>query len=186
MAANALDVSIIALLFLSGLFSMVRGAMKEILSLAVLGGAIVITITSVGIVTYFTEPYIMNSFLNGIISSLIVFLGSFWGLKLIATFLSSHVQSSKYKTLNHALGLVIGVTKSTLIMSAVWLLVVTFVSPYSLPRFIRDSEGRYFLDGGAKLFTIFLPSRIAKPIKKNIEDFQKERKKLKKLQQKYG
>jgi membrane protein required for colicin V production len=144
MPITLLDFIVLAIMLLSGLLAMIRGFMREILSIAAWAAA--------AIATLYAFPRLMpqakSYFNNDAIAMVVVIGGVFLGTLLVATIITSKISDmvldSRIGALDRTLGFAFGLGRGLLIMVVAFLFFDWLVVDKQQPDWVR----------GAKSFTV--------------------------------
>ncbi len=165
---NTLDMIVIGVVVLSGLFAFVRGFVRETLSIAAWVGA--------GAVAYYgfasLEPTIASFVSNPLIAQVatagILFVVSLLVFSVVVGMLSSRVRASSLGSVDRSLGLVFGLARGALFVCLAYLVTVHFFEPgiwppkndERLPPWIAQASLRPYLEAGATPLTQLIPTRL--------------------------
>jgi membrane protein required for colicin V production len=157
---NTLDIIVVAIVALSGLFAFVRGFVREALSIAAWAGA--------GLVTYYGyapfQPIVRGLvkalWLADILTGAVLFLVSVVVFSIIVGILSSQVRGSVLGPLDRALGLLFGVARGVLLVCLGYLAISHFLAPENWPGWILEARSRPLLATGAAELQQLIPRNL--------------------------
>jgi membrane protein required for colicin V production len=169
-----LDIILITVMLISALLAMIRGFMREILSIASWGIAAVVTLYSYSKLLPFAKTY----FNNDIVSAGVVIGGTFLGTLLIVSVItvrfSDMVLDSRVGALDRTMGFLFGLARGLIIVVVAFLFFARLVPDRSQPEWVRSAKSRVVLQGTGDWLMSMLPddpeSTILKRLKKGKPD----------------
>ena len=170
MPITLLDLILIGVMLVSGLLAMIRGFMREILSIAAWVIAALVTLYSFAKLLPLAKSY----FSNDIIAAGVVVGGVFLGTLLIVSIMtvrfSDMVLDSRIGALDRTLGFLFGLARGLVIVVVAFLFFAWLVPDRSQPEWIRSAKSRVVLQGTGDWLMSMLPdvpeSTILKRLKK--------------------
>jgi membrane protein required for colicin V production len=170
MPITLLDIILIGVMLISGLLAMIRGFMREILSIAAWVIAALATL-------YFYArllPYAKSYFNNDIVAAGVVIGGTFLVTLLIVSVMtvrfSDMVLDSRIGALDRTLGFLFGLARGLIIVVIAFLFFAWLVPDRSQPEWVRSAKSRIVLQGTGDWLMSMLPddpeSTILKRLKK--------------------
>ncbi len=170
MPITLLDLILIGIMLISGLLAMIRGFIREVLSIAAWVVAALVTLYSFSKLLPFAKSY----FNNDIIATAAVIGGVFLGTLLIVSVVtvrfSDMVLDSRVGALDRTLGFLFGLARGLVIVVVAFLFFAWLVPDRSQPEWIRGAKSRVVLQGTGDWLMSMLPddpeSTILKRLKK--------------------
>src|SRR5467141_1548509 len=170
MPITLLDIILIGVMLVSGLLAMIRGFMREILSIAAWLIAAVVTLYFYAKLLPFAKTY----FNNDIIAAAVVVGGTFLGTLLIVSIItvrfSDVVLDSRVGALDRTLGFLFGLGRGLIIVVVAFLFFAWLVPDRSQPEWVRNAKSKIVLQGTGEWLKAQLPddpeSTILKRLKK--------------------
>ena len=170
MPITLLDIILIGVMLVSGLLAMIRGFMREVLSIAAWLIAALVTL-------YFYNkllPFAKSYFNNDIIAAAVVVGGTFLLTLLIVSVItvrfSDMVLDSRIGALDRTLGFLFGLARGLVIVVIAFLFFAWLVPDRSQPDWVRSAKSRVVLQGTGDWLMSMLPddpeSTILKRLKK--------------------
>jgi membrane protein required for colicin V production len=170
MPITLLDIILIGVMLISALLAMIRGFMREILSIAAWAIAALVTL-------YFYAkllPFAKSYFNNDIIAAAVVVGGTFLGTLLIVSVItvrfSDMVLDSRIGALDRTLGFLFGLGRGLIIVVIAFLFFAWLVPDRSRPEWVRDAKSQVVLQKTGEWLMSMLPddpeSTILKRLKK--------------------
>jgi len=170
MPITLLDIILIGVMLISALLAMIRGFMREVLSIAAWVIAAVVTLYSYTKLLPFAKTY----FNNDIVAAAVVVGGTFLGTLLIVSIItvrfSDMVLDSRIGALDRTLGFLFGLARGLVIVVVAFLFFAWLVPDRSQPEWVRSAKSRVVLQGTGDWLMSMLPddpeSTILKRLKK--------------------
>jgi membrane protein required for colicin V production len=157
MPITLLDIILIGVMLISALLAMIRGFMREVLSIASWVIAAVATLYSFTKVLPFAKSY----FNNDIVATAVVLGGTFLGTLLIVSIItvrfSDMVLDSRVGALDRTLGFLFGLARGLIIVVVAFLFFAWLVPDRSQPEWIRSAKSRVVLQGTGDWLISMLP-----------------------------
>ncbi|HEV2678650.1 MAG TPA: CvpA family protein [Aliidongia sp.] len=153
---NALDIIVVAVVAISGLFAFVRGFARELLSIAAWVGAAAVTY-------FFFEPSraiarnLMKPWLADVVAPIVVFVVCLIVFSIITGVLSNQVRQSSLGAVDRALGMIFGVARGAVVVCAAYLVMTLFLKPEDRPGWVLQAHTRGLLDSGAQQLHDLIP-----------------------------
>jgi membrane protein required for colicin V production len=157
MPITLLDIILIGVMLISALLAMIRGFMREVLSIAAWVIAAVATLYA------FTKvlPSAKSYFNNDIVATAVVLGGTFLGTLLIVSIItvrfSDMVLDSRVGALDRTLGFLFGLARGLIIVVVAFLFFAWLVPDRSQPEWIRSAKSRVVLQGTGDWLISMLP-----------------------------
>ena len=174
MPITLLDIIVLAVMLLSGLLAMIRGFMREILSIAAWGAAALTTLYAFPKLLPTAKTY----FNNDTIAMIAVVAGVFLGTLIVATVITSRISDmvldSRIGALDRTLGFLFGLGRGLLIVVVAFLFFAWLVPDKQQPDWVRSAKSLSVLQSSGAWLQSLLPddpeSTILKRFKKNKPD----------------
>lgn len=167
MDPNALDIAVLAVLLLSGLFAMMRGFVQEVLSIAGWIGAALVALYGLPSARPIAQQYIASPTMADIAAGAALFLSTLVVLSIITHFIAKQVRGSMLGHLDRSLGFVFGLARGALIACLAYMLAMFMYVPeqgsakeasgVKLPAWITEAKTRPYLERGAVAISAVLP-----------------------------
>ena len=174
MPITLLDFILIGVMLVSALLAMIRGFMREILSIAAWVIAAVATLYAYSRLL----PYAKTYFNNDIIAAGAVIGGTFLGTLLIVSIItvrfSDMVLDSRVGALDRTLGFLFGLARGLIIVVVAFLFFAWLVPPRTQPSWVANAKSRVVLQSTGDWLISMLPddpeSTILKRLKRPKQD----------------
>lgn len=167
MDANIVDIAVIAILLLSGLFALMRGFVQEVLSVAGWIGAALVALYGLPEARPIAQKYISSPTMADIAAGGVLFLSTLVVLSIITHFIAKQVRGSMLSHLDRSLGFVFGLARGALIACLAYLLALFLYTPEpgskkeaegaALPSWLTAAKARPYLERGAIAISSVLP-----------------------------
>jgi len=171
MPVTLLDVILLLVMLISGLLAMIRGFMREILSIAAWGVAAVAAIMFSGKLTPIVKNYInLGDTAVNVIAAAIVFLIVLLLVSIITVRISDMILDSRVGALDRTLGFLFGLGRGLIIVVVAFLFFAWLVPDRSQPEWVRSAKSKVVLQSTGQWLMSMLPddpeSTILKRLKK--------------------
>jgi membrane protein required for colicin V production len=164
MPITILDLVLLAVMLISGLLAMVRGFMREILSIAAWGAAALVTLYAFSKLLPTAKTY----FNNDTVASVVVVVS------IITVRISDMILDSRIGALDRTLGFLFGLARGLLIVVVAYQFFVWLVPDKQRPDWVTGAKSRMVLQGTGEWLMSLLPddpeNTILKRFKKNKPD----------------
>lgn len=157
MTFNMIDLLIIALLGLSILIGILRGATREVLGITGWIGALATVFYGLPLFRPFGRHYIHNHMIADAVVAGVLFILSLAVFIVISRVLSTRVKSSLLGGLDRSLGLVFGLLRGILLLCIVYLAMGFFYPPGQMPDAVKDARFTPWFVQGAQEIKRFIP-----------------------------
>src|ERR1700748_3518748 len=167
MPITILDLVLLAVMLISGLLAMVRGFMREILSIAAWGTAALVTLYSFSKLLPTAKTYVSND----TVASLVVVGGVFVGTLIVVSVITVRISDMILDSRIGTLGFLFGLARGLLIVVVAFLFFTWLVPDKQRPDWVTGAKSRVVLQGTGDWLMALLPddpeNTILKRFKKN-------------------
>jgi membrane protein required for colicin V production len=178
MPITLLDLILLVVMLISALLAMVRGFMREVLSIASWAAAAILTLYAYPKL----KPIVLQYFSNDIVASAIcvggVFLGTLLIVSVITIKISDTILDSRVGALDRTLGFLFGLARGLVIVVVAFLFFAWLVPDRSQPEWVKNAKSRVVLQGTGQWLMSMLPedpeSTILKRLKRNKPEEQEQ------------
>jgi membrane protein required for colicin V production len=157
MPITLLDIVLLAVMLISGLLAMVRGFMREILSIAAWILAAVATLYFYSRLLPVAKQYVNNDIVAGVAVVAGVFLGTLLLVTIITVRISDMILDSRVGALDRTLGFLFGLARGLIIVVVAFLFFTWLVPDRSQPDWIKTAKSRVVLQGTGEWLMSILP-----------------------------
>jgi membrane protein required for colicin V production len=155
---NTLDIIVLAVIGLSGLFAFARGLVKEVFSIGAWIGAAAISFYAFPYTQPFARKLIASPAIADAAAGIAVFVVGLVGLSLVASAIARRVKGSSLSALDRTLGLVFGLARGAVIVCLAWIAAIWLLPEKDWPDWARGARTRPFLVSGAEALKGLVPS----------------------------
>jgi membrane protein required for colicin V production len=157
MPITLLDIIVLAVMLLSGLLAMIRGFMREILSIAAWAAAAVTTLYAFPRLLPQAKAY----FNNDTVAAIAVIAGVFIGTLVVATIITSRISDmvldSRIGALDRTLGFLFGLGRGLLIVVVAFMFFAWLVPDKQQPDWVRSAKSLSVLQSTGNWLMTLLP-----------------------------
>jgi membrane protein required for colicin V production len=157
MPITLLDIIVLAVLLLSGLLAMIRGFMREILSIAAWGTAALTTLYAYQKLLPTAKTYIANDTVATAAVIAGVFIVTLIVVSIVTVRISDMILDSRIGALDRTLGFLFGIARGLLIMVVAFLFFAWLVPDKQQPDWVRNAKSRTVLQGTGDWLLSLLP-----------------------------
>lgn len=176
MPITILDLVLLAVMLISGLLAMVRGFMREILSIAAWGAAALVTLYAFGKLLPTAKTYFNNDTVASVVVVAGVFIGTLIIVSIVTVRISDMILDSRIGALDRTLGFLFGLARGLLIVVVAFLFFSWLVPDKQRPDWVTNAKSRTVLDGTGQWLMSLLPddpeNTILKRFKKKTDEDQ--------------
>jgi membrane protein required for colicin V production len=171
MPITILDLVLLAVMLISGLLAMVRGFMREVLSIAAWGTAALVTLYSYQKLLPTAKTYIASDTLASIAVIAGVFIATLIVVSIITVRISDMILDSRIGALDRTLGFLFGLARGLLIVVVAFLFFAWLVPAKQRPDWVSNAKSLTMLQSTGDWLMSLLPddpeNTILKRFKKN-------------------
>jgi len=176
MPITLLDIVLLVVMLISGLLAMIRGFMREILSIGAWGVAALVTLYSYSRVLPIAKQYVASDMVAAGVSIGAVFLITLLVISVITVRISDMILDSRVGALDRTLGFLFGLGRGLIIVVVAFLFFAWLVPDRSQPEWVRGAKSKVVLQSTGQWLMSMLPddpeSTILKRLKKPKPDDQ--------------
>src|SRR5919198_5842438 len=176
MPITLLDIILLVVMLISALLAMVRGFMREVLSIASWAAAAIVTVLGFPKALPVVQGYISNDIVAKAVTIGGIFLGTLIIVSVITIKISDMVLDSRIGALDRTLGFLFGLARGLVIVVVAFLFFAWLVPERSQPTWVRDAKSKVVLKGTGDWLISMLPddpeSTILKRLKRPKGDEQ--------------
>ena len=174
MPITILDLVLLGVMLISGLLAMVRGFMREILSIAAWGAAAIVTLYSFSKLLPTAKTYFNNDTVASVVVVVGVFIGTLIVVSVITVRISDMILDSRIGALDRTLGFLFGLARGLLIVVVAFLFFTWLVPDKQRPDWVNGAKSLTVLKSTGDWLMALLPddpeNTILKRFKKNKPD----------------
>ena len=166
MPITLLDIILLVVMLISGLLAMIRGFMREILSIGAWGIAALVTLYSYSRVLPIAKQYFNSDMVAAGISIGAVFLITLLVISVITVRISDMILDSRVGALDRTLGFMFGLGRGLLIVVVAYVFFNWLVIERSQPEWVRNAKSIVVLRNTGDWLKAQLPDDLDKTISK--------------------
>jgi membrane protein required for colicin V production len=164
MPITLLDVILLLVMLISGLLAMIRGFMREVLSIAAWIIAALVTLYAFPRVLPLAKEYFSNSMVATGVSVAGLFLITLLVVSVITVRISDLVLDSRIGALDRTLGFLFGLGRGLIIVVVAFLFFAWLVPERSQPDWVRSAKSKLVLQSTGQWLESLLPEDPEKTI----------------------
>jgi membrane protein required for colicin V production len=157
MPITLLDVMLLVIMLISALLAMVRGFMREVLSIASWAAAVIVTVLGFPKLLPVVQTYVSNDIVAKAITIGSIFLGTLLLVSIVTIKISDMILDSRIGALDRTLGFLFGLARGLVIMVVGFLFFVWLVPDRSQPDWVKNAKSRVVLQGTGQWLMSMLP-----------------------------
>jgi membrane protein required for colicin V production len=169
MPITLLDIILLFVMMISALLAMVRGFMREILSIASWGAAALATLYAYPKLEPVAKQYIANDTIAKVVAIAGVFLGTLLVVSIITVKISDMILDSRVGALDRTLGFLFGLARGLIIVVVAFLFFAWLVPDRSQPEWVRSAKSKVVLQGTGQWLMSMLPDDPESTILKRLK-----------------
>ena len=174
MPITILDLVLLGVMLISGLLALVRGFMREILSIAAWGAAALVTLYAFAKLLPTAKTYFSNETVAAVVVVAGTFIATLVIVSIITVRISDMILDSRIGALDRTLGFLFGLARGLLIVVVAYQFFIWLVPDKQQPDWVRGAKSRTMLDSTGEWLKGLLPddpeNTILKRFKKNKPD----------------
>lgn len=157
---TAMDVAALVVVGLSVLVALVRGATREMLSLATWIGAAAAAFYGFPYARELARRTIETPWMADAAALCVAFVVPLIALKIVAAVLAGHIPGGTFGTIDRTLGVVFGVARGAVVVCAAYLGLTILVGPDDLPDWVQQAVVLPYVQDGAALLNRLMPADL--------------------------
>jgi membrane protein required for colicin V production len=181
---NAFDAIVLAVILLSALIALLRGFVKEVLSLGAWVGAVLVTLWGFALARPYFRTFIDNQLLADVATGLALFVLSLIVFAMVAHGTSSLVRrSSSLTAVDRSLGFVFGIFRGALLLGLAWLALAWAIPSEKRPDWVFEARTRPAIEQIAEFLVGLAPPEFRGQVRTVGDQAQRSGEALRALQQ---
>jgi membrane protein required for colicin V production len=157
MPVTLLDILLLVVMLISGLLAMIRGFMREVLSIAAWGIAALTTLYAYPRLLPVAKQYVNSDLVATGAVVIGVFLVTLLVISIITVRISDMILDSRVGALDRTLGFLFGLGRGLIIMVVAYLFFAWLVPERSQPNWVLNAKSRVVLKGTGDWLVAMLP-----------------------------
>jgi membrane protein required for colicin V production len=169
MPITLLDILLLVVMLISGLLAMIRGFMREILSIAAWGVAALVTLYSYSRLLPIAKQYVNSDMVAAGATVAGVFLVTLLVVSVITVRVSDMILDSRVGALDRTLGFLFGLGRGLIIVVVAFLFFAWLVPDRSQPEWVRGAKSKVVLQSTGQWLMAMLPDDPESTILKRLK-----------------
>src|SRR5476649_2910001 len=169
MPITLLDILLLVVMLISGLLAMIRGFMREILSIGAWGVAALATLWSYSRVLPIAKQYISSDMVAAGVSVGGIFLLTLLVVSIITVRISDMILDSRVGALDRTLGFLFGLGRGLVIVVVAFLFFAWLVPERSQPEWVKGAKSKVVLQSTGQWLMSMLPDDPESTILKRLK-----------------
>jgi membrane protein required for colicin V production len=169
MPITLLDIILLAVMMISALLAMVRGFMREVLSIASWVAAAIATVYAFPRLEPIAKQYISSDTVAKAVAIAGVFLGTLLLVSVLTIKISDMILDSRVGALDRTLGFLFGLGRGLVIVVVAFLFFAWLVPDRSQPEWVRTAKSKVVLQGTGQWLMSMLPDDPESTILKRLK-----------------
>ncbi|MTI17624.1 CvpA family protein [Rhodobacteraceae bacterium RKSG542] len=174
MPITLLDGILLVIMFISAILAMIRGFVREVLSIVSWFAAAFAAYSFYGNLTPFVSEYISSATIATAVSVAIIFMVTLLIVSYITMRISDFVLDSRIGALDRSLGFVFGAARGFLLVVVALLFFDWFVPEQQQPQWVLNAKSRHFLSSTGSALIAALPEDPGKAILQQIRSNEQQ------------
>ena len=167
---NGLDLVVIAVIVLSGLFAFARGFVKEALSVAAWIGAALAALYTLPHAAPIAARFLPKGAVSEAAAAIAVFVVALIVLSLVTSAISRRVKASSLSAVDRTLGLIFGLARGVVLVCLAYIALAWALPGKDQPRWIVEARTLPFLESGAERLRALVPAGYREKAAARVED----------------
>jgi membrane protein required for colicin V production len=164
-----LDLILLVVMLISGLLAMIRGFMREVLSIAAWGIAALVTLYSYGKLLPTVQQYFASNTVATAVTVVSIFLVTLLIVSILTIRISDMVLDSRVGALDRTLGFLFGLGRGLLIVVVAYLFFDWLVPDRSQPEWVKDAKSKVLIKSTGDWLKGMLPDDPESTILKRLK-----------------
>ena len=157
---NLVDIAVIAILAISGIFALVRGLVHELLAVGSWIGAAIATLYGFPKAQPVARELITVPLVADIVAGVAIFLTVLIVLSIITHLIARRVRRSTLGALDRSLGMVFGLLRGAVLVCLAWLALSWTVPRDDYPKWLLEARSLPLVERGALILINLVPPNL--------------------------
>src|SRR3954467_8201251 len=162
MPITILDLVLLGVMLISGLLAMVRGFMREILSIAAWGAAALVTLYAFSKLLPTAKAYFGSDTIAAIVVVAGTFIGTLIVVSVITVRFSDMILDSRIGALDRTVGFLFGLGRGLLIVVVAFMFFAWLVPERTQPAWVSNAKSKVMLEKTGEWIQSLLPEEMDK------------------------
>ncbi|MGI9510604.1 MAG: CvpA family protein [Geminicoccaceae bacterium] len=160
MSLTVFDMAVLFVVGVSGLLALVRGLVREGLSIVVWALSALIAYVAFPDLRVFLSGYVPNEWIRDALALIVVFLAPLVCLKIVAMVIAETVPAGLFGSLDRLLGAGYGLVRGAVVVSLAYLGLNMMNEPENHPVWIKEAQFLPYVRDGADLLAGWIPEDV--------------------------
>jgi membrane protein required for colicin V production len=169
MPITLLDIILLVVMLISALLAMVRGFMREVLSIASWAAAALVTVWAYPKLKPIALQYVTNDIVASAAAIGCAFLGTLLVVSVVTIKISDMILDSRVGALDRTLGFLFGLARGLVIVVVAFLFFAWLVPDRSQPDWVKNAKSKVVLQGTGQWLMSMLPEDPESTILKRLK-----------------
>lgn len=169
LGVNMVDVAVVGVLLVSGIFAFARGFVREVLGIVSWVVAIVGALQAFPFASALARRYMDGSLIPDIVAGGGVFLLLLVIASIATHYVTQSVRESAVNALDRSLGFLFGLVRGAVLVCLIWMGVDFVIQPKSQPAWILDARTRPLAVTGGEWLAKLVPGEMAGRMNREVE-----------------
>jgi len=157
---NIVDLIVIVVVLLSGVFALARGLVREVLAIFSWVGAAFATFYGYGYLNPYMVRLIGEPTIANVVTGATIFLVSLFALSIVSGAISGAVRGTAAGSVDRTLGFVFGLARGAVLVSIAYLTLSMIIPPREQPAWVQAARTAPFMERGADFLYSLAPAHI--------------------------
>jgi membrane protein required for colicin V production len=157
---NAVDIGVVGIIVLSGLFAFARGFVRELLSIGSWFGATFAALYGLPFARPIAERFLPKGPIADGVAAVVIFVLALFILSLIAAKIARRIRGTSLSAVDRSSGLIFGLARGVLLVCVAYLALSWIVPVKEQPPWLRQAKTHELLASGADLLQRFVPAPL--------------------------
>jgi membrane protein required for colicin V production len=157
MPVTLLDILLLVVMLISGLLAMIRGFMREVLSIAAWGLAALATLYGYSRLLPTVKQYVSSDIVATAVTIVGIFLVTLLVISIVTVRISDMILDSRVGALDRTLGFLFGLGRGLIIMVVAYLFFAWLVPDRSQPEWVKNAKSKVVLKSTGDWLVAMLP-----------------------------
>ncbi len=166
MPITLLDLILLGVMLISGLLAMIRGFIREVLSIASWIAAAAVTLYAFAKLKPYAQQYFSSDIVASAVTAAGVFLGTLLIVSIFTVRISDRILDSRIGALDRTLGFLFGLARGLVIVVVAFVFFDWLVPAKQQPTWVADAKSRVVLQATGSWLISLLPEDVDKYISK--------------------
>lgn len=166
---NIVDLAIVVVVVVSGVFAFVRGFVHEALAIGAWIGAAIVTVAGLPLALPYARELISVQIIADVVAGVAIFLVVLVALSILTHLLARRVRESSLGALDRSLGFVFGLLRGAVIICLAWIALSWLLPRAEHPIWIQEARALPLVERGATMLISLVPEDLMPEVPERTE-----------------